>query len=151
MAKWRTDVPHQGWEHQNCTYHRNTEHVCEMCNREKIKYVHTITHLEGHKLEVGKLCAKNCVHNPEEVDKAERLAVNREGRLKNWMTRRWQASYKGNIWYKTKGNIIIIFKYNGVWRVKINEIFGVKPFQTLEEAKYAAFFGLEWYHKQKLK
>ena len=50
-------LPHRGWQ---CTEVEELDEAtfkCEMCGRESIRFVHSMTHPEGHSIGVGCVCA----------------------------------------------------------------------------------------------
>lgn len=80
----------------------------------------------------------------------EKELLNRANRRAKWLTRDWRVSQNGNIFLNVNGSNIVIFrdKRTNKFKVKIDEVFGRKFFDSLSKAKIAAFNGLE-YLKQK--
>jgi hypothetical protein len=62
----------------------------------------------------------------------------------------WRLSGKGNPFLKIDGYRIVIFKdkRTNKFICKIDEIFGKRKFDSLEQAKVAAFKGIEYYKKK---
>ena len=154
--RWdKLGLPHKGWKYigmedlgedvysgEEIEYER-----CEMCGKEKIRYVHILKHqdYEGE-IRVGCVCASKLLDDyctPREI---ERDLRNRTNRRNNFLRREW--SYKsstGNYTLRYKGENITIMKskfgvgwgviYDGSW---IWEYHGRKIYD-LHTAKKVAF------------
>jgi hypothetical protein len=57
-GKWRRPgVPHKGWQCIDIEDLEEPCHVCEMCEVQIVRYVHTMFHPDYGTLEVGCICA----------------------------------------------------------------------------------------------
>lgn len=81
--------------------------------------------------------------NPE---RRERELRNRANRGVNWTKKDWKISKSGNFFLTVDGQHLLIYKdkKTNKYKVKIGETFGKKTFDTLTEAKIAAFNGMEY-------
>jgi hypothetical protein len=70
--------------------------TCQMCGKEKIRFVHTMEHDEHEPLEVGCICAEKMSEDHINPRRREQKLRNRAARRSKWLTRRWRVSTKGN-------------------------------------------------------
>ncbi len=74
MHRWRPDMPHKGWTHDGVEDIEQPTHVCEMCDQESIRYVHTLWHPEvSQPVYVGCVCAEKLCEdyvNPRRIENA---------------------------------------------------------------------------------
>lgn len=151
--------PHIGWNLINVIDvldgKKNTNQSqygnCNMCGREQIRYVHIIKHvLIDNELRVGCICAGKMTddfHNPRIKENALKK---KSSRRKNWGKKNWKVSLKGNLYLKISNHCITIFtdKYNGKYKVRIDETIGKQFFNDIEAAKIAAFNGIEYFKER---
>lgn len=153
---WRQkDIPHKGWtltdvidvrEDGQAEYDTDYE-TCMMCGNERIRYVHIVTHDSiGDEFRVGCVCAEKMTNDYETPKHKEHALRNRANRRKNWLKKKWKQSIKGTHYITVEEHLILIYrdKKNNKYKVKIGKKFGNKQFDTLEEAKIAAFKGIEY-------
>jgi hypothetical protein len=123
-GKWRQGgVPHKGW---TCVRIEDLEvpsHVCEMCENQLVRYVHTMRHPEYPEvLRVGCICAG---HLEEDVTGARRRETNLKSvgrRRALWLARKWRVSRKGNPYLNTNdGFNVVVFRNDrsGTWAGRI--------------------------------
>ena len=130
MPSWdKPGIPHKGWEYvsmedlgedirsgESIPYER-----CEMCEKERIRYVHILRHPEyDGELRVGCICASKMIEDYAAPRKKERNQKNRANRKGNFMKRSWNyKSGTGNYSLRYKGENITIMrrKYNSGWEV----------------------------------
>lgn len=74
--------------------------------------------------------------NPKE---RERRLKGKAGRRARWLSRKWKISYKGNHYLKADGVRVTIFPNGNKWKYVVDDDFGHKRFDTIDEAKLAAF------------
>lgn len=128
--RWdQADVPHKGWteirvedigeclgEGESIDYEQ-----CEMCGKEKIRYIHIVTHPEmPNELRVGCICASKMTDDYVNPEARERDLKNRINRKHSFMKREWrQHAGTGNYILRYKGwNITIMkSKYGPGWGV----------------------------------
>lgn len=121
MFRWnKPDIPQKGWEYigmedlgedvypgEAIPYER-----CEMCGKEKIRYVHLLKHpdYEGE-FRVGCDCASKMMRDYVTPQERERNLKNRVNRKKNFMKQEWyQKPDTGNYTIRYKGEQITIMK-----------------------------------------
>ena len=120
---------------------------CMMCGNEKIRYVHVVSHPEvAEEYRVGCVCAERMTDdytNPKEREKELR---NRASRRSNWSKKEWRLSRNGNYYLRLEGNHLLIFQdeKSGKFKLKIGGKFGNKSFDSVGQAKKAAFDGVEY-------
>ena len=121
--------------------------TCMMCGNEKIRYVHIVKHVEiTEEFKVGCTCAEKMTNDYINPEKRERDLRNRANRRVNWRKKDWRVSKNGNYFLNIEERHLLIYKdkKTNKYKVKINEQFGYKTFDTLEKAKIAAFNGMEY-------
>src|SRR5260221_13852227 len=97
-GKWSLPgVPQKGWSCVGVDDLGSPDAICEMCEIQQIRYVHTMTHPDyASDLEVGCVCAEHMEDDyvrPRMREKALRSAA---GRKKKWLSRSWKISKRGN-------------------------------------------------------
>ena len=99
MAEWnKLNVPHKGWkcvdvmdigENYNSIEGMEYEQ-CEMCGKEKIRYVHLLKHHDyDGEIRVGCDCASKMLCDYVTPQDRERNLKNRVNRRKNFMKQEW--------------------------------------------------------------
>jgi hypothetical protein len=157
---WNTPgIPHKGWVLAGVYDVREdgqpadeTEYErCMMCNNPKIRFVHIVSHKESDEdLNVGCLCAEKMTNDYVNPKKQEKELKKKAKKLSDRLKKGWRLSGKGNPFLKIDGYRIVIFKdkRTNKFICKIDEIFGKRKFDSLEQAKVAAFKGIEYYKKK---
>ena len=162
MARWNKEgIPHKGWRYldiedlgeglepgQQIEYEQ-----CEMCNNERIRYVHILSHPEFEReLRVGCVCASKLTDDYINPQQREKDLINRLKRKKNFAKQDWYIHPRsGNLVLPYKGDYITIIKskygsfgiaYNNkyYWKYRGRNIYDV------ETAKQAAFELFDEYH-----
>lgn len=146
-GKWRTTgVPHKGW---SCTGMEDLGapgHVCEMCEAQVVRYVHTMAHPDvSFTLDVGCMCAGHMEQDRAAAHRRETEFVQRLSRRSRWLTREWRRSSAGNEFLNTEGFNVVIYRRSGAWGARVaNRVTGVAQFSrrlypTVDDAKLAAF------------
>lgn len=154
---WKqTDIPHKGWtlidvidvREDNQSEDETEYESCMMCGNERIRYVHIVEHPQYEEtLRVGCVCAEKMTSDYLNPRKLEQKLRNKAARRTNWKKKEWKFSIKGNRYLKIEGHFITIFrdKITNKYKVSIDSTFGKKQFDTLEDAKTAAFNGIEYF------
>jgi hypothetical protein len=148
-------IPHKGWTlvdvvdvRENGQSEEDTEYeTCMMCGNEKIRYVHIVEHVElGNEFRVGCTCAEKMTNDYLNPERRERELRNRANRRINWTKKDWKRSKNGNHFLNIEEHHLLIYRVKNTnkYKVKIDETFGKKTFDTLEKAKIAAFNGMEY-------
>jgi hypothetical protein len=150
-GKWTAPgVPHKGWSCEGVEDLGSPDVICEMCETQEIRYVHTMSHpdYEGF-LDVGCVCAERMEDDYVGPRQRERTLKNSGARKKRWLGRRWRLSSQGNSFINTDGfNVTIVKNVDGSWGGRILErltgrfINAKRRYLTEEKAKLAAFDGM---------
>lgn len=155
--RWnRPGVPHLGWKCVGVTDLWSEQGVgyapasCEMCGKEKLRYVHRMRHKGYPKvLNVGCICAGKMEGNAEAPMEREQRLKSRSSRKSRFAAARWRLSQNGNQCRKIDGFIVTIFanQLRPCFCFSIGRN-GGRPefwngFDTIEDAKLAAFDRLE--------
>ena len=121
MNRWdQPEIPHRGWLLAHVDDRGRAEHTCEMCGKESIRYVHTLTHPTYESpLTVGCICAEKMSqdYNPRE---AERGLRNRAQRRKTWLAGAWRRTRNGHARRELDGRLVILIEEaDGSWRARL--------------------------------
>lgn len=115
-------VPHKGWSCEGVTDLGAPDHVCEMCERQHVRYVHTMTHPEyAAPLDVGCVCAGKMEGDYEEARKRESAFKKRQKLINKWTRKGWNVSKNGNLYKKYKGIVFIIIENSGLYSFLVKE------------------------------
>lgn len=155
------DIPHKGWRlldvidiREDGQLVEDTEYeTCMMCGNDRIRFLHIVEHDEiDEEFKVGCDCAEKMTNDYVNPGKLERNLRNRAVRRSKWILKEWQVNEKGNQHLKKDDHYFLIFKdkKSGKFKCKIDDIWGEKIFNTIEEAKAATFNGID-YLKEKEK
>lgn len=148
FGKWSVSgVPHRGWSCIDIEDLGSPEAVCEMCERQDIRYVHAMQHPNyPETLHCGCICAG---HMEEDVERARR----REASMKNAARRRaawpdrkaWRQSRQGNLVISDQGYHVTIFERADGWHGVIQRSatgykrFSRRVYSSQRAAQLAAF------------
>ena len=149
-------IPHKGWTLENVydvredgqSEDETSYETCMMCGHEKIRYVHVVSHPDyGDELLVGCQCAEKLTDDYINPQRREKELRNRTSQRSGFLKRRWKISAKGNEYLKIDNHHILILEDRKTHKfsVKIDDNWGKKHFETPEQAKNAAFKGIEYY------
>ena len=153
--KWhQQDIPHKAWTLVEVIDIREDEQneletdyeTCMMCGNEKIRYVHILTHkLIKEAFRVGCVCAEKMTNDYVNPKKREDELKNCTNRRLNFLNKEWKINSNGNHYLKYVGHYLLIYrdKLTDKFKVKIDEVFGNKLFDDLNQAKIATFNGIE--------
>jgi hypothetical protein len=88
MNHWKKkDVPHKGWINEGYEDLEEPTHVCDMCGRDEIRYVHTMYHPNMPKrFRVGQVCAEHMTN--DYVTYKNQLDVMKK--RARWMNKGWK-------------------------------------------------------------
>lgn len=157
-GKWsQTGVPHRGWCCIDIDDVGDDFHICQMCEVQPVRYVHTMEHPDyPDTLDVGCVCAGNMEQDYHAARTREARFKQTKKRRQRWLEQHWRTSASGNDYINTKdGFNVVIFRSRGVfWSGRIvhrpsgERMFARHRYRTAEQAKLAAFDGmLEMKHK----
>lgn len=151
-GKWDDpDVPHDGWECIHVEDLGEPSAICQMCEVQPIRYVHSMEHADyDDVLRCGCICAGH-------MEQDEQGARDREDQLKSvavrrlhWPARQWRTSQNGNVFVNVRGFNLVVFGTRKGYGVKIEQRYGERcqwgkqRFRTRTEAQAAAFEALLW-------
>jgi hypothetical protein len=146
-GKWcQPDVPHKGWTCIDIEDLGCPAAICEMCEAQEIRYVHTMEHPDyPETLRCGCICAG---HMEEDLlaarDRERRLRAGQRRRSR-WLTRQWGRSAAGNEFVKSDGFHVVVYPRGAIWAARVEHVATGRtrasslPYQTAGAAKLAAF------------
>ncbi|MBK9149104.1 MAG: hypothetical protein IPM12_14970 [Flavobacteriales bacterium] len=155
-SRWNhPGLPHKGWRlvdvedirSEGQSESETDYETCQMCGNEKIRFVHTVSHPEhDEELRVGCVCAEKMTSDYSTPRRRETELRNRASRRRNWTKKKWKVSDKGSYYLKLDGKLVLIYrdKSSSQYKVKVDETWGKKRFKDLDDAKMAAFQGIEY-------
>lgn len=136
-GKWaQAGVPHLGWNCETVEDLEKPSQLCEMCEKETIRYVHHMSHAEHADLKVGCVCAEHMSGDYETPKKRQREVINEARRrekerleakdsilqFKKSFLAQWPTSKKGNEYFKLHADHFVIFKspygFGAIWSKK---------------------------------
>lgn len=147
-GKWsEPGVPHSGWYVVDYYKLDDREHLCEMCERQMVMFVHVMRNDRyPEDLKVGCVCAGHMESDLEGARQREVRYRNKRKRRDNWLSRRWQNSFKtGGHYLRTDGMVISVYPTSDYWSPTIRhrgsnyKRHSERRYKTPEEAKLAAF------------
>ena len=116
-GKWKNpDVPQGGWECIDIKDLGESIIVCQMCEREEIRYAHYMRHHNFQEtLIVGCICAGRMEGSLDTAKERDSFIKKRMNKRKSWLSKYWNVSRKGNQYIKSDGYIIFVKKDNELW------------------------------------
>ena len=149
-GKWsQQGVPHKGWTCTGVDDLGAPDSVCEMCEKQPIRYVHYMEHPDyPDELGVGCVCAGHMEQDYEAARNRELSIKNASHRRSKWLNRVWRMSAKCNPYLNTDGFNIVLYKQGGQWSGSITnretgQSFNARRrYATLDQAKLASFDGM---------
>lgn len=155
------NIPHKGWTIVSVYDIRDdgqsvdeTEYeTCMMCNNERIRYVHIVTHPEvEEEFSVGCVCAEKMTNDYVTPKQLEKKLRQKTAKRISWIKKSWQRTGMGNHTIIYEDHRLLIFKdqKTSKYKCKIGNVWGKKNFESIEQAKNAIFNGID-YLKQKNK
>jgi len=147
-GKWsQPDVPHKGWTCVDIEDLGEQPAVCEMCEKQSIRYVHYMEHPNYEDtLRVGCICAGHMEENYNKAKLREDFMKKRSSKRLRWINNnRWKISRKGNNWIESDGYIVVMMEQNSFWKGLIKndnigfKIWSKRQYKLINEAKLAAF------------
>lgn len=150
-GKWKDKVtPKENWICTNVEDLGVQSLLCQMCEREHIRYTHKMHHNEHKDLIVGCICAGHMEGDLQAAKERESYLTSRVQRRQNWLSLKWKTSKRsGNPFINTrktatedKHNVIITSsdKFGKLqYSASIDKKYLGQWFNSMNEAKYAAF------------
>ena len=148
FGKWgQAGVPHKGWTCVDIEDLGSPDMICEMCERQEIRYVHYMKHPNyPGMLGTGCDCAGKMEEDYQAAQQRERIMQNSTQRRSRWLSRRWRTSAKENPFLNTDGfNIVLYPTGKNLWGGRIADHETEEQWRiprrcpTLDQAKLAAF------------
>ena len=91
-GKWRElGVPHKGWQCIGIEDLEEPCHLCQMCEVQIVRYMHTMFHPDYGELEVGCICAGHMEQDLIGARLRETSFKQRLSRRMNWLRCRWRV------------------------------------------------------------
>lgn len=139
-------IPHAGWTHQSVEDLGSATGSCEMCSKERIRYLHTVDHEDYGLLTVGFVCAEKMCEdyvNPKAREAAakkraaaqrreeeraqlaqQRLAERLQNARADWVNvLNWDRKPTGNYSRYLAGSFITMFYKGTSWKYVYNNVF----------------------------
>jgi hypothetical protein len=143
----KSDVPQNGWLCCNMEDLGKPIHICEMCGKEGVRYVHVMEHAEcSEQLRVGCVCAEKMENDAINPKQRETKMKSRSRRLSAFLERDWRVMQNGNLttWYKDTRITIMRCKFrNDRFGIALDDEFVWKQnslgIGSIEAAKAVAF------------
>jgi hypothetical protein len=122
MGLWRVEgVPHKGWICADMEDLGRERTICEMCERQEIRYVHHMEHPDyPSALRVGCICAEHMEEDYTTPKRRERELVKRQEQRLAWTQTEWRTYRLGNKCLTFKRHVFTVWKVRGgifFWRV----------------------------------
>jgi hypothetical protein len=151
-GKWdRPDVPKHGWVCVGIDDLEEPSAICEMCETQEIRYVHTMKHRHyPDTLDCGCICAGQMEGNIGAARERETAVRNRAGRKARWLKRRWRISERGNAFIKADGYLMVVYRRGDHWGFRIQNtdtddgFMSRRPLDSEDAAKLRAFDAMCW-------
>ncbi len=152
-GKWSdAGVPHKGWTCVDFEDLGEPDLVCEMCERQEIRYVHYMEHPDyPERLACGCICAGHMEEDLVGARRRETRAQSAAQRRGRWLTRKgWRRSAKGNVHIGVDGYHITVFRGGSGFKAAISKPvtgfkhFGKRTFASETAAQLATFDALEF-------
>src|SRR6478672_4462773 len=120
-GKWEDPrVPKKGWVCANHTDLESPKEICEMCETQTIRYVHTMQHPDYPDfIHAGCECAAKMEDDSNAAHNRERGLKNMATRKANWSRRQWRRSRNGNRYVNVNGFNITVFQDGRGWHIRI--------------------------------
>ena len=147
FGKWSArGVPKKGWSCVGVEDLGAPDAICEMCEKQEIRYVHSMEHTNyPDTLKCGCVCAG---HMEEDLVRARERDKSIKGRTRNrkrWLTRKWKTTSSGNPMIDSDGFRVVIFRKPDGWSGFLidaatdQNIWARKHHPSEDAAKLAAF------------
>ena len=156
-GKWSLPgVPHKGWTCVDIEDLGEPSAICEMCETQEIRYVHSMTHPNyAEQLGCGCICAGHMEGDYEGARQREQVLRNAASRKSRWLGRKWKISSKGNPYINSDGYNVVVYPNgrgttNASWgfRVRHREtgesLQSRKPYSSEDAAKLRSFDAIVW-------
>lgn len=134
----KQDIPHKGWTNIGSVDLEEATHVCHMCGKEEIRYVHTMyhPHVDDY-FKVGEVCAGKMTN--DYVLPKKQLKLMKQKTV--WMTRNWkrdtQFDYEEKSFNSICGRITVgIIHVDDIYLYHIDgRLYDFHKFKSIKEIK----------------
>jgi hypothetical protein len=155
-GKWcEPGVPHNGWQCVNIRDLEEPCHVCEMCEVQIVRYVHTMIHPDYRMLDVGCICAGHMEQDLVGAQRRETSFKQQLSRRVNWLRREWRVSYSGNEFINTHdGFNVVIYQNGAIWGARFLDKrtgysrYSRRAYASADAAKLATFDAIVHYKRR---
>ena len=146
-GKWKIKgIPRSGWKCIDIQDLGKPSLLCQMCEHEKIRFAHYMQHQNYREVLIaGCICAGNMEGDLARAKERDAFMKSRMNKRKNWLSKKWKTSKKGNQYIKSGGFIVVLKKDNVLWSAYVkNENEGFYKWSSrksadINEMKLAAF------------
>lgn len=139
-------MPHKGWTCVDIEDRESPGHICEMCEVQEVRYVHTMEHPDyAESLQVGCICAGHMEEDLVGARARESAFKANRARRARWLIRGWRVSQAGNEYLNADGINVVIYPVKGGFGARVQHRgrkwsrFSQHVYPTVERAKLAAF------------
>ena len=110
-GKWsQPEVPHKGWSCVGIEDLGEPSAVCEMCETQEIRYVHSMQHPHYPQiLMCGCVCAGYMEEDPAWARQREGELRSISSRRQRWLSRNWRISRSGNSYLNVEGRNVVVY------------------------------------------
>lgn len=153
FGKWsQVGVPHRGWTCVDIEDLGSPDAICEMCERQEIRYVHFMEHPDYPEiLKCGCVCAGHMEEDLEAARRRDDTMHSAARRRRAWPSRKsWKTSPKGNLHISSDGYHITVFRKGASWSAVISQPasgfkrFARRTYPTQVAAQLATFDALSF-------
>ena len=85
-------VPHKGYTSLGVTDLEEATHVCDVCGKEEIRYVHHLIHPTAGLKDVGCVCAEKLTNDYITHREQLKEAVSATGKKERWLKKQWKET-----------------------------------------------------------
>lgn len=140
-------VPKSEWSCTRMEDLGSPSKTCEMCEREIIRYAHTMSHDSYKDLVVGCICAGHMEGDIDSAKGRDAYFKSRTQRRAHWLELSWKTSKRGNSYLNTRTtqddpsghHITMVTSKYGQHSAIVDGISLNQWFSSMDSAKYAAF------------
>lgn len=132
--------------------------ICQMCCYKKIRNVYIMKHKRmNDTLRVGCECARKISRSPEYIDKTEKTLKELMKQEKKFSKKTWTLNLNGSYYLKFDNYFLLIYSNNNKYKIKVTnntikqDFWGVKEYDSFDDAKTNAYEALIWAQKKSAK
>ena len=135
------EVPQINWYLDHVIDLGYPDGLCEMCQVQRIRYVHVMNHDKHSQLRCGCICAGRMSGDPDKHLEVEARMRKKAARKVAWaQLSSWKLSRKGNLYIKKDGVLIVRYQgHEGLWSFSVNGERSDQWFDTVKEVADATF------------